>query len=179
MKKSKFLIIIILIFLVGIALIYYFYQMFTITKPVIDSTVNLQHKIDNMTTGHEFEELTEKIRKNESDTIKEITTYRQSFRDPFQDYNAPEKQKQIVEKKEVKKITSDDVKQMLPFTISGIIGNDKNRLAIINTDTGSRIIKKGEIIKDFKIEDILENSLLISYKSITLELELGSGSGVN
>jgi len=171
MNKTKLIMIMIIILLIGAALIYYFYQMFSITKPVLDSAVDIKQKMEEISKSQQTV-LSQEL--EEEKDMKDVYTYRESFRDPFDDY---EKEEEIFVEKKVNKITSADIRNMLPFSLNGTIGNDKKRLAIIQTNDGTKIIKKGDSIKDFKIKNIMENSILISYKGIILELKLRSGAG--
>lgn len=138
---------------------------------------------------------------------REIYTYRNTYKDPFADFrqtdevaiksdssiNNTEKDKnaetQINESIQVEldsnsekfkssiKLTPEMVKEQLPFQLIGIIGNEKKRLAVINLATGTKIIHQGDVIKEFKIEEIKDDKILVSFQDITIKIGIGIGSG--
>lgn len=111
---------------------------------------------------------------NEEKEVKILTTarstssYRKTFRNPFKDYRmGPSISGEA--------ISIEAIKEMVPFKLKGIIGNNYGRLAVIEYNNRTRIIREKTEIEDFWIIDILDNELVIVYKGIQFKLEMESG----
>ena len=113
-------------------------------------------------------------KKEDSSNVKVLAAshttpeYRKTFRNPFKEYR-------IVSNTSGDNLTLEAIKSMLPFKLKGIIGNNYGRLAVIEYDNRTRIIREKTEIEDFWIIDILENELVIVYKGIQFILEMESG----
>lgn len=197
MKKSYLVYLIITVVLIGGGLIYYYPQNeFSATdQPVITPTsalVERRSSEGNETNDNRPEEEKEE---NGDISVKKVYSYRKSFRNPFADYRITEEGAEEILSSNIKTVkveeievikgvqgekvnlTAEKIKSIVPFQLKGIIGNNKERLAIIETRTGSRIIKQKETIDEFQIDKIMEDSLLVTYKAISFKIEMGSGSG--
>lgn len=113
-------------------------------------------------------------KKEDSSNVKVLAAshttpeYRKTFRNPFKEYR-------IVSNTSGDNLTLEAIKSMLPFKLKGIIGNNYGRLAVIEYNNRTRIIREKTEIEDFWIIDILDNELVIVYKGIQFKLEMESG----
>jgi len=100
-------------------------------------------------------------------------TYREGFQNPFKDYR--------IIKKDIEgdnqQLTIAAIKEMVPFTLTGIIGNSQERLAVPEYQGKTSIIKGKTVIEDFTIVNILAEELVMSYKGVQFKIEMGSGIG--
>ncbi|MEJ6950067.1 hypothetical protein [Natronospora cellulosivora (SeqCode)] len=96
-------------------------------------------------------------------------TYRRRFRNPFQEYRVSERDGDYAS------LTVDEVKEMVPFQLSGVIGNNQKRLAVINHNNEILIVENNTVIEDFLITSIVDDGININYRGINFKIEMGSG----
>ncbi|NLM96284.1 MAG: hypothetical protein GX175_01470 [Halanaerobiaceae bacterium] len=99
-------------------------------------------------------------------------SYRNTFRNPFRDYRV---RVQEVHSEEV--LTLAEIKARVPFKIQGIIGNNYQRIAVLDYAGKTLLIKKQTEIEGYRIIDILENGLLLLYRGVQFKLEMESDIG--
>jgi len=120
---------------------------------------------------------------------KDIYTYRNGFKDPFAGYQTqtinPAKtiertvSRATIESKSVEVYTPESLKARFPYVLRGIIGNNSNRLAIMEKDGNSGIYRQGERIGDYKIRQISDQGVKLAIYDITFIIEIRGGSGGN
>ncbi len=197
MKKP--LIYIILILIAGSTLFYFYYFEQPLEKAVVP--INNSSDADNREKKVVNKEDIEsgKIENYSLAEPEELTDYaleyRKTYRNPFEDYNNKAQQIQEVIKsintvevnqknvlkeeiemqvKSKPKPTKEMIRELIPFQLTGIIGTNETRLAIIKNQQGSKVISKGDEINDFFISEILTDGILVGYEGIKLRLEIGS-----
>lgn len=147
-----------------------------------EETINTVGKIKNK------EVITNTDTKNEENS-KPIYIYRNTFKNPFKNYNNEiskeveeiikndkSNKKEMIKEEEI--ITIDTVKNKIPFQLVGIIGNEEKRIAVINTDSGSKLKKPGDKVGNFVIKNIYEDKIVVSYRDFVIEINIGGGPGV-
>lgn len=66
----------------------------------------------------------------------------------------------------------------IPFILTGIVGGTRGRLAIIEGDRSSYILRVGDTFRGFKVLEIRKNEVLVSDEwNLTYSLYLGGGYG--
>lgn len=184
--KKIFIVAIILIIISGI---YYFYfladdETVSVATTEVELDVTTEKSKDNSNKTSIKKDNDKKAGKTETEKkeeiqIKETYPYRAEFRNPFKDYRVIKgvSKETIVSDPDI--LTINSLKDMLPFKLKGIIGNDKNRLAVIAYQNETKIIKDGTIIEEFNVVKILADRLIILYRGIQFEIEMGSDIGEN
>lgn len=139
---------------------------------IVEITDTKENKSNNISTNTVVEEIEEDIPEIEDkDEVKVLTLshhYRRDFRNPFKEYR-------IMHNINSDSLTIEGIKEMVPFDLQGIIGNNYGRLAVINYQNRTRIIREKTEIEDFWIIDILDNGLVMVYKGVQFYLEMESG----
>lgn len=74
-------------------------------------------------------------------------------------------------------ITPELLKANIPFRLRGIVGNQKRWMAIIENRENSSIYYQGDNIAGYRVLEIEENYLLLSYKDIEFELDIRGDTG--
>jgi len=100
-------------------------------------------------------------------------SYQKDFKNPFKEYRVVNKNIDSDDKV----LTIEAIKALVPFQLKGIIGNDISRLAVINYNNQTRIIKQKTVIEEFNIINILDEELVVMYKGVEFKIKLGSGMG--
>lgn len=112
------------------------------------------------------------------------------FRDPFAEYKEP-----VVEEKDLQnnnslnentaangqttvnptrtRITVEDVKKGIPFSLNGIISSQNNKVALLNTGTEVEIIQRNYEYNDYKVTAVETNSIVIENYGFKLRLNMG------
>jgi len=152
------------------------------------SEEKIEEQQEEEETGTEDDESSETDARVEDTKTEDTLKYRYSYRNPFKDYESVYQETQPVvaevkttqteifeyESEAEPELNSETVRNFIPFRLTGIIGTKELRLAIIEEQGGSFVISKGERRGDFLIRDILEDSIVLEYRGISLTLELGS-----
>lgn len=144
------------------------------TPDEIDNTDSTKENTDRKTDDTRLKEEENKTGAEEEKEVKVLTvvhntpSYRRSFRNPFKDYR-------IGSGISGEAISIEAIKELVPFKLKGIIGNNYGRLAVVEHNSKTRIIREKTVIDDFWIIDILDNELVIVYKGIQFKLEMESG----
>lgn len=173
MKRSYLYIVIIGIVLVGTGF-YFFYlrpDSKTTTSLANTSITKLQAETEVNANQQQFI-IKEKIADPEENKSKKIYTYRKDYRNPFKDYNTVQKDNKDIEKNSLEKIKSN-----LPFKLTGIIGSDRERLAVLSTGKDSYILRVGEKYDKFIMTKLTEKSASFYYQDIYFTIDVGSGKG--
>jgi len=193
LKKPLIYILIVLMLLAGGGVYYFYFYDQPAEKPVIsqvNTTENDLNKEDTATTNEKEE--TETGTAGASSENGPVLAYRETYRNPFKDYNTkvPDVQEVIKivnsggdEERENKPIeqghnepapTEEMVRRLVPFQLTGLIGTEEVRLAIVEGPQGSVVISKGDEIEGFIISDILSNGIIVEYQGVKLTLDMGS-----
>lgn len=107
------------------------------------------------------------------DDIAELNySYKNVFRNPFRDYRV-----RVDEVSREKVLTLAQIKAGVPFEIKGIIGNNYERIAVLNYRGSTRLIREQTDIEGYRIIDIQDNGLLLLYRGIQFKLEMESDIG--
>lgn len=178
MKKNYLIILLVIIILIIAGGIYYFY-FFNKTNPdvIVSNKVTEERVENNIGQVEKKEPVIQNIENDKNDEssgpVKEDSavkfTYRSGFRDPFQDYR-------IIEEVTDQKLTIEAIKKIVPFKLKGIIGSSRKRLAVIDLGNKTTIIENGYSLDEFKVFEIREEDLLMSYKGLQFTYEMESES---
>lgn len=113
---------------------------------------------------------------------------RTGFRNPFEDFRQDTKNllrfvrvssiidadKSTSRNKDEVKVTVDKLKSNLPFILTGIIGDEEKKLAVIQDSGGSKILKNGDYIGKFRVLSIRKENIVLFLNGIIFDLGLRS-----
>lgn len=128
---------------------------------------------NNQEESERDKEVIIKDNKTEKEVILHMVyPYRNVFRNPFKEYRIaqnPSNESDI--------FTIEAIKEMVPFELKGIIGNNYGRLAVIEYRNQTRLAREKTEIEEFWIIDILDEELVMLYKGVRFKLGMGGGIG--
>ncbi|SIQ12392.1 hypothetical protein [Halanaerobium kushneri] len=71
------------------------------------------------------------------------------------------------------KITVEDVKKELPFSLNGIISSNKEKVALLNTGGSMKLIRGNYKENDYQIISIEKESVIVQNRGFKLRLKIG------
>ncbi len=171
--NKRYIMILIVLIAMGAAIIYYFYNIFSIVQPVDSQSLLLPQDFTGRTlesVGEEEGVAAARLPASTAEPIKEKGLAPRSFRDPFEKYDP-------VTTVQAEELAANKIRSLLPFTLKGIIGKEGQWLALLETSAGSRIIKDDTVLDEFQIVQIEQDGISLIYRGISFKLEIGSDDG--
>lgn len=92
------------------------------------------------------------------------------FRNPFLEYVEPQ---QEPEKEKEKIITFEDVKREIPFKLNGIIANQKEKIALIDTGSGVEFISNFFEKNGYQITEVYNDGIFIKNRGFQFYMRIG------
>jgi type II secretory pathway component PulC len=71
------------------------------------------------------------------------------------------------------KITIEDVKKELPFSLNGIISSNREKVALLNTGGSVEFIRGSYQVEEYKITAIEKDSVIVENRRFKLRLKIG------
>lgn len=196
MSKKWIIVITVVVLILGAGGTYYFFhynQQEAITSQTTETTETSETSEENddsssklkkeMNLSKSPKEDEESVDNDKADDVEEddseiLYTYQRTRRNPFSEYAYKEKNT-VDNKEEENELTLSEVKEDMPFNVTGTVGYNKKWLATIETESGTNIVSENQEIEDYRILNIKEEQVEIAFKSFTFKIEIGSGSGVS